>query len=123
MEGVTKVFQNVLVDLDIVFDNILQEHIETFLVIDQLFEFRKAHKHLKHNLKTLILGSMFITRLNLIRTIYIYDANTKGFCTAVNRINHIFKAKIICLRIINANQQFNTSINELLNAQILFMAY
>ena len=40
MEGVVKVFQNVLVDLDIVFDNILQEHIEIFLVIDLLFEFR-----------------------------------------------------------------------------------
>ena len=47
MEGVTKVFQNVLVDLDIVFGNIPPEHIETFLVIDLLFESQKVHMHLK----------------------------------------------------------------------------
>ena len=47
MEDATKVFQNVSVDLDIGFGNILQGHIETFLEVDLLFEIRKAHTHLK----------------------------------------------------------------------------
>ena len=47
MEDATKVFQNVSVDLDIGFGNILQEHIEIFLEVGLLFEIRKAHTHLK----------------------------------------------------------------------------
>ena len=48
MEDVTKASQTGLVDLDIVFYNIPQVHIETFLVIDLLFVLPKAHKHLKN---------------------------------------------------------------------------
>ena len=43
-----KAFQTGLVDLDIVFYNTLQVHIEIFLVIDLLFVLPKAHKHLKN---------------------------------------------------------------------------
>ena len=47
MEDATKVFQNVSVDLDIGFGNILRGHIEIFLEVGLLFEIRKAHTHLK----------------------------------------------------------------------------
>ena len=49
MEDATKVFQNVSVDLDIGFGNILQGHIEIFLEVGLLFEIRKAHTHLKND--------------------------------------------------------------------------
>ena len=46
-EDVIRVSQILWVDLDIVFYNILQVHIEIFLVIDLLFEIPIGHKHLK----------------------------------------------------------------------------
>ena len=57
MEDATKVFQNVSVDLDIGFGNILPGHIETFLVVGLLFEIRKAHTHLKTK-------SIYVTIIN-----------------------------------------------------------
>ena len=60
MEDATKVFQNVSVDLDIGFGNILQGHIETFLEVGLLFEIRKAHKHLKTKSNYVIITFGFI---------------------------------------------------------------
>ena len=45
-EDVIRVSRTLLVDLDIVFYNILQERIEIFLEVDLLSEIQKDHTHL-----------------------------------------------------------------------------